>query len=89
MDNSDLNLITVLKNEKKRQQSDYKVNYDKDPIAINLVAKPNGKTIIMFGLIKFIDNDTIKWEVFPMADKQPNKFSNNSMNTSVILKRSK
>ena len=70
-------------------QCDYKVNYDKDPIAINLVAKPNGKTIIMFGLIKFIDSNTIKWEVFPMADKQPNKFSNNSMNTSVILKRSK
>ena len=74
---------------KEMPQCDYKVNYDKDPIAINLVAKPNGKTIIMFGLIKFIDSNTIKWEVFPMADKQPNKFSNNSMNTSVILKRSK
>ena len=74
---------------KEMPQCEYKVNYDKDPIAINLVAKPNGKTMIMYGLIKFIDADTIKWEMFPMTEIQPNKFSNNSMNTSVILKRSK
>lgn len=74
---------------KEMPQCDYTVNYDKDPIAINLIAKPNGKTIIMYGLIKFIDSETIKWEVFPAAEKQPTKFSNNSVGTSVILKRSK
>jgi hypothetical protein len=74
---------------KEMPHCDYKVNYDKDPIAITLVTKPKGKEIILYGLIKFIDADTIKWEVFPVAEKQPNEFSNNAMNTSIILKRNK
>ena len=68
---------------------DYKVNYEKDPISIVLTAKPKDKVLTMYGLIKFINADTMKWELFPMTDKQPNAFSKNPVGTSVILKRNK
>ena len=68
---------------------DYKADLKKDPIPISLINKINGKTMIIYGLIKFIDPNSIKWEVFPMVEKQPLAFSKNSNGTSVILKREK
>ena len=68
---------------------DYQVNYEKDPISIILTAKPKDKILTMYGLIKFINADTMKWELFPTADKQPNAFTKNSVGTSVVLKRNK
>ena len=73
----------------KEMPFDYKVNYEKDPVNISLIAKPKGKTLTMYGLIKFIDADTIKWELFPMVDKQPSVFSKNAVGTSITLKRNK
>lgn len=68
---------------------EYKTDFSKNPIWINITIKNKGKSMILYGLAKFIDKDTIKWEVFPMLDKQPKDFSKNSINTIVILKRSK
>lgn len=69
--------------------NEYKVDSSKNPIWITLIVKRNGQTMTLYGLIKFIDSDTIKWEVFPMAQKQPIAFSENATDTSVILKRQK
>lgn len=74
---------------KEMPQCDYKIDYEKDPISIKLITKQNGETRIMYSLIKFIDKETIKWEIFPAAEKQPTEFSNNSVHTSVILIKSK
>ena len=69
--------------------NEYKVNKSKDPIWITLLIKRNGQAMTLYGLMKFIDANTIKWEVFPMAQKQPSAFSENAADTSVILKRQK
>ena len=68
---------------------EYKMDDSKDPIQMMLIVKRNGQTMNLYGLIKFIDNDTIKWEVFPMAQQQPIAFSDNAKDTSVVLKRQK
>jgi len=68
---------------------EYKMDDSRDPIQMLLVVKRNGQAINLYGLIKFIDNDTIKWEVFPMAQQQPTAFSDNAKDTSAILKRQK
>jgi len=68
---------------------EYKMDDSKDPIQMQLIVKRNGQTMNLFGLIKFIDTDTIKWEVFPMAQQQPTAFSENAKDTSVVLKRQK
>jgi hypothetical protein len=69
-------------------QCDYKANYQTDPIEISLIVKRNGKEIVAYGLIKFIDTNTIKWEMFPMVKKQPKTFSEGSTGMSIELKRS-
>lgn len=69
--------------------NEYKADDSKDPIQIMLTVKRNGQTMHLYGLMKFVDADTIKWEVFPMAQQQPATFSENSKDTSVILKRQK
>jgi hypothetical protein len=68
--------------------SEYKVDYSKDPIWIDLIVKNNGQTRTLYGLISFIDSTTIKWEVFPMANNsRPEKFSEETSDTAVILKK--
>jgi hypothetical protein len=65
----------------------YKVDYSKNPIWIDLIIKRNGQMMTLFGLLEFVDSNTIRWEVFPMANKRPTTFSGKSENTSIILKR--
>jgi hypothetical protein len=67
--------------------SDYKVDNSKNPIWVDLIVKKNGQIMTLYGLIEFIDSNTIRWEVFPMANKRPIAFSGKSGNTSIILKR--
>lgn len=67
--------------------TEYKVDYSKNPIWIDFIIKRNRQTMTLFGLLEFLDSNTIKWEVFPMADKRPISFSGKSGNTAIILKR--
>lgn len=67
--------------------TEYKVDYSKNPIWVDLIVKRNGQTMTLFGLIEFIDSNTIRWEVFPMANKRPITFSGKNESTSIILKR--
>lgn len=67
--------------------TEYKVDYSKNPIWVDLIVKRNGQTMTLFVLIEFIDPNTIRWEVFPMANKRPITFSGKSETTSIILKR--
>ena len=67
--------------------TEYKVDYSKSPIWVDLILKRNGQTMTLFGLIEFIDSNTIRWEVSPMANKRPITFSGKSENTSIILKK--
>ncbi len=66
----------------------YTADFTKDPILFNLVVKkPNGKTMIWKCVLKFLDKNTIKWQVFPMGGN-PTNFDENSPGTIGILKRS-
>jgi hypothetical protein len=67
--------------------NEYKVDTTKNPMPISLLVKRGGQEMTLYGLMKFIDADTVKWEVFPMAQKQPTEFSTNAADTSAILKR--
>lgn len=67
---------------------EYKMDYTKDPVLIELIIKINGQNKSLYGLIKFIDPNTIKWEVFPENIKgRPTKFSEQKTNRAIILKR--
>lgn len=70
-------------------EADYEVDYTKKPISTKITAHVKGKTLVLYGLVHFMDANTIKWEVFPMAEKRPTAFSKNTTNTVVILRRSK
>jgi hypothetical protein len=73
--------------EQEMPINEYKVDYSKDPIWIDLIVKNNDQARTLFGLITFIDSTTIKWEVFPVpTDNRPSKFTDNS-DTTVILKK--
>ncbi|MES2239362.1 MAG: hypothetical protein V4497_03800 [Bacteroidota bacterium] len=67
--------------------TEYKVDYSKNPVWIDFIIKRNGQTMTLYGLLEFIDSNTIKWEVFPMVNKRPKSFSGKTQNTSIILKR--
>ena len=68
--------------------AEFKVDYSKDPIWVDLITRNNDQTQVLMGLIAFIDSTTIKWEIFPMskADDRPTKFTGKT-DTSVILKK--
>jgi uncharacterized protein (TIGR03067 family) len=69
---------------------DYKIDYTKDPIWIDLIMKNEDQNEVIPALIKFIDDNTIKLEVFPFASSRPVKFSSesNELNeNTIILKR--
>ena len=84
---SNNNTAKLLMMGKEMPITEYKVDYSKNPIWVDLIVKKNGQTMTLFGLIEFIDPNTIRWEVFPMANKRPITFSGKSETTSIILKR--
>ena len=67
--------------------SEYKVDYSKNPIWVDLIGKnkKNGQIMALFGLIEFVDSTTIKWEVFPTEEKRPEKFSEKNKTKAIIL----
>ena len=79
--------LSVMGNE--LPDADYEVDYTKKPIVTKITAHANGKTLVLYGLVQFKDANTIKWEVFPMAEKQPTAFSKTTTNTVVVLKRAR
>lgn len=80
----------LLTSGKVMQTCDYTVNYKKAPAAVSLIIdRKDGKKMTIYGLIKFINPNSIKWEIFPMAETQPKVFSEGSTGKSVVLKRVK
>ena len=69
---------------------DYKINYTTNPISMDLIMKNEVQEEVIPALIKFLDANTIKWELFPYASSRPIKYSSesNEINeTTIILKR--
>jgi hypothetical protein len=66
----------------------YSVNLMKTPGTIVFTMKAHdGGVKVLKGLIQFLDNDTIKWQIF-FDRETPTDFDNsNSLNTTVILTR--
>lgn len=74
---------------KEMPECDYKVDYQKNPIAIKFIVNQKGKVMTIYSLIEFIDSTTLKWELFPAAKIQPKSFSKNAVETTILLKRKK
>jgi hypothetical protein len=71
---------------------DYKIDYTKDPIWMELIFKNENQKEVINALVRFIDADKIKWELFPYATSIPIKFtseSNETNETTMILTRVK
>lgn len=64
----------------------YKTDTSKDPIWFDLFIKSAGDDKVIKGLIKFIDENTMKWELFWGSDR-PADFTNETKENTVILKR--
>jgi len=80
----------LLTSGKETQTCDYTADYKKAPIPVSLIIeRKDGKKMTIYGLIKFITPNSIKWEIFPMAETQPKAFSEGATGKSVVLKRVK
>lgn len=66
---------------------EYKADFSKDPIWLDLTAKRGDQTATLHGLIAVISPTSIKWEVFLEGEEtRPVKFSGKA-NSSVVLKK--
>jgi hypothetical protein len=65
----------------------YTADFKSNPIKIDLVMQAaNGTRMSMKGLLQFIDNNTIKFQVFPVGER-PSNFDPLSSQNIVLLKR--
>jgi hypothetical protein len=65
----------------------YTADFTANPVKIDLsVQNPNGGRMNLKGLLQFIDNNTIKFQIFPGSDR-PNNFDPLYPQNIVILKR--
>ena len=69
---------------------DYIVDFGSNPVKIDLLAiSPDGNSRInMKGLLQFVDNNTIKFQIFPTGYR-PDNFDLHSKQTVLTLKRVK
>lgn len=63
----------------------YSIDFSQDPIWFDVFVSP-GKAVK--GLLKFIDDDTMKWQLFLDGDR-PLDFSDNGPVAPIVLKRKK
>jgi len=71
---------------------DYKVDLTKTPASFDIIIKSldRKQQVTLKCLIQFIDNNTIKWQIFK-GDNRPNNFDSNQLSDTItiILKRKK
>lgn len=71
----------------------YKLDSTKTPNWIDFTTTVGDRALTLYGLVKFIDKDTIKLEMFPGENKKhPTRFTdagNELTSTAIILKRRK
>lgn len=66
----------------------YTADFTSNPIKIDLsLTGPSGAQMKMKGLLQFVDNNTLKFQVFPNGDR-PANFDGLSSQNIVMLKRS-
>jgi hypothetical protein len=64
--------------------TNYTIDFSKDPVWFDVFITSSRAAK---GLLQFIDDDTIKWQIFLNGDR-PNDF-NDSNNPTIVLKRKK
>jgi hypothetical protein len=81
------NKAIVLAQGRNSPPMNYTTDFTTNPVKIDLsVQPPNGGRINLKGLLQFIDDNTIKFEIFPGGNR-PNDFDLASSDDIVILKR--
>ena len=66
----------------------YVVDLSNDPGTLDLSVETPGRKITLIGLIKFLDNDTVKWQIFLDGKKRTN-FDTKIHDSIIVLKRVK
>ena len=81
------NKAIVAANGNNSPAMSYTIDFTTNPVKIDLsVQPPSGGRITLKGLLQFIDDNTIKFQVFP-AGNRPDNFDTSSPDNVVILKR--
>ena len=67
----------------------YKIDLPENPAKLDIMMlRPDGKTATLQGFLFFVDNNTIKWQIFPDGNR-PAAFNANSSEPIITLKRVK
>lgn len=77
----------LLIKDKELSVKEYKIDYSKNPIWVDLIVEKNGQTFTLFGLAEFVDAKTIKWEIFPTRNKRLSFTGTGKYYNTVILKK--
>ncbi|MBC7904330.1 MAG: hypothetical protein H7Y27_12955 [Gemmatimonadaceae bacterium] len=72
---------------RKLSPSSFSVDFSKTPMPLDMVMVQGDQKRVLKSLIQFVDNDTLKWQVFPAGDRGTS--FTDAAATSVVLKRRK
>lgn len=68
--------------------SEYSVDFSKRPVLIEMKTTVSDKEVKLYALVEFMDNNTIKWELFPPDSKNPPvQFSAEKADNQIVLKK--
>jgi hypothetical protein len=66
--------------------SEYSFDTTKNPIWFDIILKNGDKKAILKGLVKFLDNNTLKWQIF-LDGERTNSFQDETFDNTIILKK--
>ncbi len=81
--------VALVVNGKESPYFDFSINLQKTPAPFDItVRRPDGHMVTLKTLLQFLDNNTIKWQIFEI-DERPVNFNEGMKDSILILKRVK
>jgi len=85
----DTNKVIVIINGNAMPPYTYTIDLPKDPAKLDItMLTPNGQTATLAGFLLFVDNNTIRWQIFPDGNR-PATYDEASGGPVITLKRTK
>ena len=85
----DTNKVIVIINGNAMPPYTYTIDLPKDPAKLDItMLTPNGETATLAGFLLFVDNNTIRWQIFPDGNR-PATYDEASGGPVITLKRTK
>ncbi len=82
------NVMQLVLSPSESIECGYKIDTTKSPMLFDILIEEEGEVRTMKGLLLFINNDTIKWEIFMDRERTPN-FSAEASDNIILLHRKK